>query len=77
MPSRHFGEYGVYSPGNSPNPSKPKLFRPLPHERCCPCQRCDNIRAENHLARTACNFRPITYPPRFYESVDWSEYPYE
>lgn len=48
-------------------PMKLQLFRPLSHERMCACDKCDVVRAENHLTRVFCNFRPVTYPPKFYE----------
>lgn len=73
----HFGAYGVDTPSSAPNHGKARFLRPLPHSGdSCPCQRCDEIRQENALARTSINWKP-DYPPLFYSSVNWEEWRYE
>jgi hypothetical protein len=66
-----------YIQTSSKDYSKPKFLRALPHAgELCPCQKCDGIRAENGDARAIINW-PRDYPPKFYATVDWSEYEYE
>lgn len=56
-------------------PKRPQLLRGMNHERRCPCQRCDIIRQDNGNGRVFINWAR-DYPPKFYESVDWSEHEY-
>jgi hypothetical protein len=76
MPSQHFGDYGVQTPGQGPNHGKPKFLKPLPHAHDeCGCRVCDEIRKDNGMARVSVNW-PRDYPPAFYEwvEVDGDEY---
>ena len=70
-----FGAYGVDTPANQKNYSKPKLFRRLPHYGLCPCQDCDAIRQEHSAVRVMLNWPPA-YPPAFYSGVNWEDWPY-
>lgn len=72
-----FGSYNMAPVSSAPNHGKVRFLRPLPHAGdYCPCQRCDEIRQENALARTVVNW-PASYPPKFYSSVNWEEWRYE